>query len=100
MSLRRRIFPEVLENLLTAISGGVAAESHPFPPPGANGGPLQHELQRPPVADVVSVYGSRDGQPHLFRKDVDYRLLDDRRTLEWPEGAQYPDPATLLQINY
>ena len=33
MSLRRRIFPEVLENLLTSVSGGVAAEPHPFPPP-------------------------------------------------------------------
>jgi len=85
MSLRRRTFPEVLENLLTAVSGGVAAEPHPFPPPGANGGPLRHELQRPPVADVVSVYGSRDGQPHLFRKDVDYGLLEapQPRTLEW-----------------
>ena len=102
MSLRRRIFPEVLENLLTAVSGGVAAESHPFPPPGTNGGPLQHELQRPPVADVVSVYGSRDGQPHLFRKDVDYGLLDapQPQTLEWKEGAELPDEGTLIQVNY
>jgi hypothetical protein len=102
MTLRRRIFPEVLENLLTAVSGGVAAESHPFPPPGANGGPLRHELERPPVADVVSVYGSRDGQPHLFRKDVDYGLLDapQPRTLEWKEGAELPDEGTLIQVNY
>ena len=102
MSLRRRIFPEVLENLLTSVSGGVAAESHPFPPPGANGGPLQHELQRPPVADVVSVYGSRDGQPHLFRKDVDYGLLEapQPQILEWKVGAELPDEGTLIQVNY
>ncbi len=102
MSLRRREFPEVLENLLTAISRGVAAESHPFPPPGANGSSYRHDLQQPPVADVVSVYGSRDGQPHLFRKDVDYTLLDDtpRQTIEWKEGAQLPDPGTLIQVNY
>jgi uncharacterized phage protein gp47/JayE len=102
MSLRRRIFPEVLENLLTAVSGGVAAESHPFPPPGANGGPFRHDLQRPPVADVVSVYGSRDGQPHLFRKGVDYELLDapQPQTLEWKEGAELPDEGTLIQVNY
>jgi Baseplate J-like protein len=102
MSLRRREFPEVLENLLTAISRGVAAESHPFPPPDANGSSYRHNLQQPPVADVVSVYGSRDGQPHLFRKDVDYTLLDDtpRQTIEWKEGAQLPDPGTLIQVNY
>jgi Baseplate J-like protein len=102
MSLRRRVFPEVLENLLTAVSGGVAAESHPFPPPGANGSPFRHDLQRPPVADVVSVHGSRDGQPHLFRKGVDYELLDapQPRTLEWKEGAELPDEGTLIQVNY
>ncbi len=32
MSLRRRTFPEVLDNVLTALMGGVAAEAHPFPP--------------------------------------------------------------------
>ncbi len=100
MSLRRRVFPEVLENLLTSVSGGVAAEPHPFPPP--NGSPLQHDLQRPPVADVVSVYGSRDGQPHLFRKGVDYELLDapQPRTLGWKEGAELPDEGSLIQVNY
>lgn len=102
MSLRRRTFPEVLDNLLTAISGGVAAEPHPFPPPGANGQPPRHDLQQPPVADVVSVYGSRDGQPHLFRKDEDYALLDgpQRSAIEWRQGAQLPDPGTLVQVNY
>jgi hypothetical protein len=102
MSLRRRTFPEVLENLLTSISGGIAAESHPFPPPGANGSPVRHNLQQPPVADVVSVYGVRDGEPHLFRKDVDYKLLDgaQRQTLEWQEGAELPDPGTLVWVNY
>jgi hypothetical protein len=100
MSFRRRAFPEVLDSLLTSITEGVAAESHPFPPDGATGPPYRHSLQRPPVSDVVSVYGSRDGQPHLFRKNVDYELLEDQQTLEWPEGAPYPDPATLVQINY
>jgi uncharacterized phage protein gp47/JayE len=102
MSLRRREFPEVLENLLTAISKGVAAESHPFPPSDSNGSPHRHNLQRPPVAEVVSVYGSRDGQPHLFRKDVDYELLDgpSRQTIEWKEGAELPDPGSLVQVNY
>ena len=51
---------------------------------------------------MVSVYGSRDGQPHLFRKDVDYGLLDapQPQTLEWKEGAELPDEGTLIQVNY
>ena len=70
MSFRRRTFPEVLDNLLTDITGGVAAESQPFPPPDAGAPPYRHLLQRPPVSDVVSIYGARDQQPFLFRKDT------------------------------
>jgi hypothetical protein len=100
MSFRRRTFPEVLESLLTTITGGVAAESHPFPPPRASGAPYRHTTQQSPVAKVVSVYGSRDGEPHLFRPGADYKLLDDQQTLEWQRDAQLPDPGTLIQVNY
>lgn len=99
MVFRRRTFPEVLENVLTNITGGVAAEAHPFPPVGASNPPFLHSLQQPPVADVVSVYGSRDGRSQLFRKGVDYKLADPQ-TLRWEEGAQLPDPGTLFYINY
>lgn len=97
MTFRRRTYPEVLENMLTAITGGIAAEAHPFPPEG-NG--LQHGLLQAPVSDIISVYGSRDGQPHLFRKNTDYILLDDGRTLAWQPGQQHPDEGTLFQVNY
>jgi hypothetical protein len=98
MTFRRRTYPEVLDNLLTAITGGVSAEAHPFPPP--SGGPVFfHYLQQPPAADVISVYGSRDGGPHQFRKDTDYKLRD-KRILEWQEGAELPDDGSVLLVNY
>lgn len=98
MTLRRRTFPEVLDNLLVAIVGGVAAEPHPFPPPG--GSPAHHDLEQPPAADVVSVYGTRNRDSHLFRKDVDYALRPDGRAIEWREGGELPDPGTLIHVNY
>lgn len=97
MTYRRRTFPEVLDNLLTSITGGVSAEAHPFPPPG---GALEHLLQQPPAADIISIYGSRDGEPHLFRKNTDYELASDKRTLRWKDGAELPDPGTLVLVNY
>ena len=101
MSYHRRSFPEVLESLLTTITGGVAAESHPFLPPEATLPPFTSDLQQPPAADIVSVWGTLDGQPHLFRKSADYALSDDGKQLVWPEkGAQYPDPGTLVFVNY
>lgn len=99
MTFRRHTFPEVLDNLLTSITGGVAAEPHPFPPPNASGPPFEHSLQQPPAADVISVYGSRDNQPQLFRKEADYKLKDPQ-TLRWEEGAQLPDPGTVIYVNY
>jgi Baseplate J-like protein len=101
VSFRRRTYPEVLENLLTSLTGGVASESQPFPPPGQNAAPYTFSLQQPPASDVVSVWGSRDGQPHEFRKGTDYALSDDGRTVVIPEkGADLPDPGTLVYVNY
>ncbi len=100
MSFRRRTFPEVIDNILTSVTGGVAAESHPFPPPGGAAPPFQHSLQQSKVSNIVSVYGSRNGEPHLFRQDADYALLADDQTLQWKEGAELPDSGTLVQVNY
>jgi hypothetical protein len=99
MTFRRRTYPEMLDSLLTAITKGVAAEAHPFPPE-RGGPPFRHSLQQPPVASIVSVYGSRDGEPQLFRQNTDYRLDPDRQTLVWQEGAQLPDAGTLIHVNY
>jgi len=99
VSFRRHTFPEVLDALLTHITGGVAAESQPFPPAGGDASPVQHTLLTGPVADVISVYGSRDGQPHLFGKDKDWALVNGR-ALEWLPGAELPDPGTLVFVSY
>jgi Baseplate J-like protein len=101
MSFRTRTFPEVLENLLTSLTGGVASESQPFPPPGQKAPPYTFALQQPPATDIVSVWGARDGEAHEFRKNQDYTLSDDGRSLVIPEkGAELPDPGTLIYVNY
>jgi hypothetical protein len=51
------------------------------------------------VAEIKSVYGQRDGQSVLFRQGSDY-ALQEGRTLVWLEGAQLPDPGSLLAVNY
>ncbi|HIK55490.1 MAG TPA: baseplate J/gp47 family protein [Synechococcales cyanobacterium M55_K2018_004] len=100
MSFRRRPYPEVLDNLLTHLTGGVAAELHPFPPSEVTAPPYQHHLQQPKVGAIQSIYGSRDGEPTLFNPGKDYTLLPDQQTVQWLEGGQLPDPGTLVAINY
>ncbi len=100
MSFRRRTFPEVLDGVLTSVVGGVAGETHPFPPTVDGSAPYQQQLEQPPVAQIVSVWGGRDGQPHQFRAGSDFELAEDRQTLSWLEGAELPDPGTLIVVNY
>lgn len=100
MSVRRRPYPEVLDHLVTDLIGGVAAEEHPFPPPGAEKAPFRHLLERAPAARIVSLYGQRDGQPRAFREGQDWKLLADRRAVEWSEKAELPDPGTLVAVTY
>lgn len=101
MSFRRRNYSEVMDNLLTSVVKGVSAEQHPFPPAGAQNPPYAHSLERSPAADIIAVYGSRNGQSHAFVKDKDYILSTDGTQLQWKEkGAQLPDNGTVFHVNY
>jgi uncharacterized phage protein gp47/JayE len=100
MSFRRRGYPEVLDNLLTQMIGGVAAEAHPFPPPGTgDGAAVEHQLEQPKARSIVSVYGLRNGQSHRFAADA-CELLADGQTVRWRTGADLPDEGTLVHLNY
>jgi hypothetical protein len=101
VSFRRRDFPEVLDNLLTEVVGGVAAEAQPFPPPGATpGGPLENALEHPQAKRVVSAYGSRNGVSSRFREGIDYELRPDGQTLRWLSGGDLPDEGSIVYVNY
>jgi hypothetical protein len=98
VTFRRRGYPEVLENVLTSLSGGVAAETQPFPPEGATAPPFRMPLEQTQVRDVISVHGTRNGQSHRFRKGTDFVL--DGGALVWPDGAELPDASTVVHVNY
>lgn len=101
MSFRRRNYAEVMDNLLTSVVKGVSAEQHPFPPSDAQEAPYAHSLERSPAADIIAVYGSRNGQSYAFVKDKDYVLSEDGTQLQWmEEGAKLPDKGTVLHVNY
>ena len=102
MSFRRRDYPELLETMLTSLAGGVAAEAHPFPPPGSAEGDaaLRMDLARPPAAVLVSVHGARNGASFRFRPGPDVQLSPDGAALLWTSGGARPDAGTLVEVNY
>lgn len=97
MSFRRRTYPELVDNILTRLIGGIAAESYPFPP--AAKPPFRHPLERPPVRTITSVYGLRNGQSVSFRNGVDFELQDNQ-VLVWKEAGGTPDKGSTFQVNY
>lgn len=98
MSFRRRTYPELLENVLTGLIGGVAAESYAYPPLSAKSASYEHALENPPVDTIFSVYGIRNNQSHQFVKDVDYVL--DSNKLVWQDDANTPDLGSVFHVNY
>jgi len=90
-----------LDNLLTEIVGGVAAEAQPFPPLGTTpGAPPENALEHPKAKRIVSAYGSRNGESLRFREGVDYELRPDGQTLRWLTGAALPDEGSIVHVNY
>lgn len=100
MSLRRRDYPEVLDNLLTTMIGGVAAEPHAYPPNDSGNTPYFHPLQRPPAKKLVSLYGRVDGESYRFQDQSDFVLSEDSAQITWVEGGKTPDTGSLFYINY
>jgi hypothetical protein len=90
-----------MDNLLTSLVKGVSAEPHPFPPLGGGEAPHVHSLERSPAADIIAVYGTRNGQSHPFIKGKDYALSGEGTQLQWmEEGGDLPDTGTVIHVNY
>jgi len=99
MSFRRKTYPEVSDQLLNRMLGGVSGEAHAYPPPKAQREPFSHALAKAPAADITSLYGLANGSSARFAKGVDYELSSDGTRVVWKNG-QRPDAGTVLDINY
>ena len=100
MSFRRKNYIEVMDNILTGIIGGVTAEAHAYPPDNGSEAPYSHPLENSPVKNIVAVDGMHNGASHRFVTDVDYTLGDDKASLVWKEGGQFPDKGSLFYLSY
>ena len=103
MVFRRRDYPELLEGMLTSLAGGVTAEAHPYPPPGAPNDPkaeFRSELMAPLARRLVGVHGARNGASFRFREGSDVALSADGAGLIWMADGARPDPGSLVEISY
>ncbi len=100
MSFRRKTYPEIADNLLNRLLGGVSGEAHAFPPPGSGREPFAHPLEKGPADALTSVFGYLNGQSHGFAIGVDVELAGEGRQVVWKTGGARPDAGTVVEVNY
>lgn len=96
MSFVAEPYAEVVDNLLTALTGGVIYEEYIFNP-----GITAYALAHPPAeVDTVKVSGSLDREYHVFIPDQDFEKTPGEIIWLEEEGANRPDKGTRFYINY
>ncbi len=94
VTLLERSYQEVVDDLLTAIVGGVVNE------------PIVFDLKETfyplsqRAADVRTITGTRGGRHHAFQKGVDFVFSEGDNAVVWQEGAAQPDDETIFYVDY
>jgi hypothetical protein len=89
-----RPFQEIVDDLLTAIVGGVANEPIFFDVKED----LYHLSQ--PAQDVRRITGTRQGLHQAFEKTVDFVFSEGDNAVVWQSGGQRPDDETIFYVDY
>lgn len=91
--LIERPYQDVVDDLLTALVGGVVNE------------PLEFDVKADayrlaePARDVRSVTGTKEGARHTFLKEIDFLYREGDNALVW-EGGDRPDDETNFYVDY
>ena len=89
-----RPYQEVVDDILTAIVGGVVNEPIFYD--------LKEDLYRlsQPAQDVRGITGTRDGQHQAFQKTIDFLFSEGDNAIVWQVGGQRPDDETVFYVDY
>lgn len=92
--LVERPFQDVVDDLLTAVVGGVTNEPIIFD--------VKADLYRlaRPALDVRGITGRLEGSRHTFQKTVDFAFSEADNAVVWQDGGQHPDDDTTFYVDY
>lgn len=94
INLIERPYQEIVDDILTAIVGGVVNE------------PIFFDLKETfyplsqPAADVRGITGTRDKLHYTFQKEVDFLFSEGDNAVAWQPGAAQPDDETIFYVDY
>jgi len=105
VALIERPYQEIVDDVLTAVVGGIVNEPIVFDVKS------DHYALSRPAADIRSITGTvtavvdaatgrRAPVHHTFQKDVDYLFSDGDNNVVWLAGATQPDDETTFYVDY
>lgn len=89
-----RPYREVVEDILTAIIGGIVNE------------PIEYDIKSDfyplaqPALDLRRVTGLLDDERYTFQRAIDYQFSEGDNALVWEEGGKQPDDETTFYVDY
>jgi hypothetical protein len=93
-TLIERPYQEIVDDILTAIVGGVVNE------------PIFYDLKEDqyalsqPARDIRSISGTHDSLHHTFQKTVDFLFSEADNAVVWQDGGNRPDDETIFYVDY
>jgi len=94
LNLIERPYQEIVDDILTAIVGGVVNEPILFD--------LKEDLYplSQPASDVRGITGTQNKLHHTFQKTVDFLFSEGDNAVVWQPGGLKPDDETLFYVDY
>ena len=94
VNLINRPYREIVDDILTALVGGVVNEPIIFDVKGD-----LYALAEP-AQGIRGITGMVVGSPHIFQKEIDFLFDTDRNAVVWQEGGNFPDDETIFYVDY
>ncbi len=93
-TLIERPYQEIVDDILTAIVGGVVNEPIIFD--------VKEDLYplAEPAREIRGITGTRDRQRHNFQKEIDFLFSEGDNALVWQQTGKKPDDETTFYIDY
>jgi len=94
VTLIERPYQEIVDDILTAIVGGVVNEPIIFD--------VKIDLYplAEPAKNVRGITGTVNGESHAFQIEIDFVFGADNNAVIWQEGGTWPDDETVFHVDY
>jgi hypothetical protein len=100
VNLIERPYQEIVDDILTAIVGGVVNEPIIFDVKSALYSLAQSAQEVRSITGTIASPDTPDGVHHTFQKEVDFLFNPDKNAVVWQDGGTKPQDETIFYVDY